>query len=58
MRNSEFVKYRDLAKELCEDFKPLRIWSSEDIEYIWFTEAQLNKFVEKAIELKNTNTEK
>ncbi len=57
MRHNEFVKYRDLAKELCEDFKPLRVWTSEDIEYIWMNESQLKKFVESIIE-SVTKTEK
>ncbi len=56
MRQNEFVKYRDFAKELCEDYRPLKIWTSENIEYIWMTEAQLKKFVESIIESENGNT--
>lgn len=34
MRQNEFVKYRDLAKELCEDYRPLKIWTSENIAIV------------------------
>ncbi|MFR0679403.1 hypothetical protein [Dysgonomonas mossii] len=46
----ELKKYQKMALEICEDWKPEKHWECKEIQTIWFTAAQLNKFIKSIIE--------
>ncbi|MFV0328708.1 MAG: hypothetical protein ACK5KL_02610 [Dysgonomonas sp.] len=50
MTYKEYADFKDKAIEICEDWKPMRIWSSKDIDYVWFTEKQLKDFIKYIVE--------
>ena len=46
----ELKKYQKMALEICEDWKPEKHWECKEIQTIWFTAAQLNKFIKSIVE--------
>ncbi|GEM_PF-2829934 len=46
----ELKKYQQMALEICEDWKPEKYWESKEIQTIWFTAPQLNKFIKSIVE--------
>ncbi|MBS5797347.1 MAG: hypothetical protein KH100_06010 [Dysgonomonas mossii] len=54
----ELKKYQQMAIEMCEDWKPEKYWESKEIQTIWFTAPQLNKFIKSIVESVTEKTEK
>lgn len=53
----ELKRYQEMALEMCEDWKPEKHWECKEIQTIWFTSPQLNKFIKSIIEEAKTKTE-
>lgn len=56
--NNPIVKYQELAREMCEDWKPVAQWECTEIETIWFTRQQLNQFIKHIIDNEKRKNEK
>ena len=54
----ELKKYQEMALEICEDWKPEKHWECKEIQTIWFTASQLNKFIKSIIESEKQKIEK